>query len=369
VGAKRRNLYSGARFPYADGLRLNFRPRSYPWPNRGRSLWDADDDLGVKIAGVGIRSVFGDAYFVYARPRGSRIEYAVRAEEPSGEIRIRPRTSAAPLTLAQLIRLIQTAETVGDEGRGLTTRILDANWTDLDHDLESLEELRGFVHVGSDIYPELGVYFEREIDAWFAARQREMAAEAARERLLDAESARREALQEDIAQQCASVNPGDPSLRRFALWCVHVVQPWLEHSSDPLLQALLAWESGTGGWESVERERAIGAKRHEGICFGHYMAGVKQKHATHFSTGAMLVVWAACDPDPSVAASRCATELIRHLGEFARVVRQGQMLPAPHLDRLTAGVDRLSGKRAEKFVLAQLRRLLPRPTARGTAER
>lgn len=308
------------------------------------------DDVSATIVVVTLNSALGDAYFLKAKPRGSRIEYCLSTDE-SAAGKIRPRTTEKPLTLAQLIRLIQTAEFDGQEG-GLTVRFLDENWREVHQDLESLEELHGFVSVSSDVYPELEVYFEREMDAWFGARKRELELEAEENDYSNREHARWEGMCEEVRRRCTSVEPQDPSLRRFATWCVHVVRPWLRKSSL-LLDALLAWESGTGEWTTVERERTQGAEKQKWLKLSHYLAGLHQQHANYFSNGAEQIIWEASDPDPRAAAREAATNLLRLLEEFPRVTGAGKLLPAPNLGEAAVQDS------AVELVLAQLRRMIP----------
>jgi hypothetical protein len=82
----------------------------------------------------------------------------------------RPASSARPLTLGQVIALIDGAQNPdlepGREGP-LTDLLRDQDGADLD-------DLVDFVRVESDFYPGLSEYFERRAEEWLRRKRREL---------------------------------------------------------------------------------------------------------------------------------------------------------------------------------------------------
>jgi len=133
----------------------------------------------VEIARISLESVLYDVISIRARPAGSRIRYRV-VDEYESFIRSYPKSSRRPLTMGQLIDLIDTAEV----WKRWTTRKQDRPRLALQHfhtglvfgvlllnlsagtfsPEEFAEEYRTFVHVESEFYPELGEYYQTKID-------------------------------------------------------------------------------------------------------------------------------------------------------------------------------------------------------------
>ncbi len=121
-----------------------------------------DDE--TEIARISLASVTADQISVRARRVGRRIAYRVvdeymDEEPPPGESRYacRPATSQRPLTLRQLVTLIDTA---GDGG--IVWPILQMNR----RCGSDIEGLCSFVTVSSEFYPTLRPYYEARVDAW-----------------------------------------------------------------------------------------------------------------------------------------------------------------------------------------------------------
>lgn len=125
----------------------------------------------VEIARVSLESSTGDVYSLCARRVGSRWHYRLY-DEYGGTFRLAPATSRRPLTMRQLIHLFDTVE--GDEldtlGQGL---VLCWGAWQLENGAAPREVL-SFVSVSSEVYPELGAYYEGRLEAW-AARYEEQA--------------------------------------------------------------------------------------------------------------------------------------------------------------------------------------------------
>lgn len=128
----------------------------------------------VEIARIVLASVTQDVISVRARRRlgRGRIRYRIVDEyhEPGRPDWVcRPASSARPLTLAQLIALIEHA---GDPDRAacdsLTDRIRD------DQCSSDPETVAAFLRVESDFYPSLPAWFDRRAAEWLARRRREL---------------------------------------------------------------------------------------------------------------------------------------------------------------------------------------------------
>jgi len=134
---------------------LSYRPASY---------WPADDrpDEPVQIAVFDVNSHHGDYNYVTAEPAdGGRIRFRLVHEE-GGELgSVSPEIADAPLTLGELIALIDTAD-VGDAGPGFVYALLDMN--ELVGSGNPSDA--GFVTVSSEVYETLGVHYDRQISAW-----------------------------------------------------------------------------------------------------------------------------------------------------------------------------------------------------------
>jgi hypothetical protein len=107
----------------------------------------------VEIAHIALRSTTGDRMSVRARRVGARIAYSVHDEYDGETLNedFRPRSSRQPLTLRQLVALIDAAYDV--EG------VLDDN-------LEGgadVSQMRRFVSVSSPFYPQLGAVYEQRV--------------------------------------------------------------------------------------------------------------------------------------------------------------------------------------------------------------
>ena len=133
----------------------------------------------VEIARVVLASVLRDVISIRARRRrnGGRILYRVVDEygergEPGWTCR--PASSVRPLTMAQLVELIETARSPQfDVGDGPLTEGLRDFQVDSDP-----RDLVGFVTVESEFYPDLAECFERRAAEWLERRLREVVDEA-----------------------------------------------------------------------------------------------------------------------------------------------------------------------------------------------
>ena len=120
-------------------------------------------------------STLGDVISVRARFRSGRYRYRV-VDEYESEFDIRRKSSIRPLTLGQLIDLIQTGSQPDftHDGDGLVEGFWNVELQD-GAGPGALEECVRFAHVESDHYPELA--------AWYEERGRQWRIELVRERM------------------------------------------------------------------------------------------------------------------------------------------------------------------------------------------
>lgn len=116
----------------------------------------------VEIARISLQSVTADQISLRARRTEKGIEYAIVDEyDGGGAYDLRPRASAAPLSMRALVAMLDGAH----EGGGAVLCHLELNADTK----EDAKRLLGFVSVESDFYPELGRYYARRIGRWYAA--------------------------------------------------------------------------------------------------------------------------------------------------------------------------------------------------------
>lgn len=118
----------------------------------------------VEIARLDLQSTTADVFSFRARPTQSRIYYRL-VDEYNTDYTCQPLWSKRPLTLGQLIGSIDSANGLdfgNPADKGLIIDLLECNMvSNLDP-----EELRDFVTVSSDFYPDITSWYETEIDRW-----------------------------------------------------------------------------------------------------------------------------------------------------------------------------------------------------------
>jgi hypothetical protein len=128
----------------------------------------------MEIARIVLDSATRDVISVRARigRTGARIRYRM-VDEYDGTFVVSPASSRRPLSLRQLIALIDTVESdMESMGFGFVEDL--AAWQ-----LDSLtpHEAARFVTVESDLYPSLGAYYEARLLAWADEEQRTLDAD------------------------------------------------------------------------------------------------------------------------------------------------------------------------------------------------
>lgn len=120
----------------------------------------------VEIARIALESTTADVISIRARQEGEKILYDV-VDEYESEFQFEPRESELPLTMGELIRLIDQAEIPGYAGEddyemGLTDFFRNMNLMDG----QDPTDLIDFVVVSSEFYAELEDYYRDRAKEW-----------------------------------------------------------------------------------------------------------------------------------------------------------------------------------------------------------
>jgi len=119
----------------------------------------------IEIARVELASSTGDVVSLTARRRGRRWVYTM-ADEYDTTFTLAKQSSAQPLTLAQIVHLLDSAD--GDmldtSGHGVVMC-----WPESARENgDDPEDAAAVVSVSSEVYPELAEYYERRLATWVA---------------------------------------------------------------------------------------------------------------------------------------------------------------------------------------------------------
>ena len=118
----------------------------------------------IEIARIELASTTADVISIRAIKRKSRIYYSVQ-DEYSTKFKFKPRWSNKPITLSQVINLIETASNDEWGSRALSPLfLLEYNYLRYGADLDTS---RSFVRITSAFYPELESYYEQVIEEWY----------------------------------------------------------------------------------------------------------------------------------------------------------------------------------------------------------
>jgi len=138
----------------------------------GGEYLPATEEDEVEIARIELASTTADVIQVRARNADGTIAYRVVDEyyDEGSRYDVAPASSAQPLTLGELIDMIDTARRASEEWRMGDDRI-DVGLVDGAREFVyegsgDAEGLRDFVRVSSPFYPELERYFQLRAEAW-----------------------------------------------------------------------------------------------------------------------------------------------------------------------------------------------------------
>ncbi len=136
---------------------LSFRPTSY-WPDG-----DSPED-GVAIADISVDSVLGDTNSLMVTPTpDGRIRFSLHNDEGGLLVdSVEPQSASQPLTLGELIELIDNVDLGESLTRGAVLGLLDLNSLVATGNPADAD----FISVGSEFYPALGEHYDRQTLAW-----------------------------------------------------------------------------------------------------------------------------------------------------------------------------------------------------------
>jgi hypothetical protein len=120
----------------------------------------------VEIARISLASTTGDQISVRATRSEGAIYYSV-VDEYETEFALQISHSAAPLTLAELVALLDGTQHPGDIA---SDGLVKSHWNFMESEGESLKDAIGFVRVESGFYPGLSSYYAEEAQTWLNER-------------------------------------------------------------------------------------------------------------------------------------------------------------------------------------------------------
>ena len=116
----------------------------------------------VEIARIELESTTADVISIRVKKEGERIAYLI-VDEYETEFNILPTHSDKPLTLSELVRLIDGAMEEGSLGLYYT----QMNYEGGERSIEWLDQMRHFTRVESVFYQQLHLHYEKLLDLWY----------------------------------------------------------------------------------------------------------------------------------------------------------------------------------------------------------
>ena len=116
----------------------------------------------VEIARIELESTTADVISIRVKKEGERIAYSI-VDEYETEFNILPTHSDKPLTLSELVRLIDGAMEEGSLGLYYT----QMNYEGGERSIEWLDQMRHFTRVESVFYPQLNRHYEKLLSFWY----------------------------------------------------------------------------------------------------------------------------------------------------------------------------------------------------------
>ena len=116
----------------------------------------------VEIARIELESTTADVISIRVKKEGERIAYLI-VDEYETEFNILPTHSDKPLTLSELVSLIDGATEEGSLGLYYT----QMNYEGGERSIEWLDQMRHFTRVESVFYPQLNLHYEKLLDLWY----------------------------------------------------------------------------------------------------------------------------------------------------------------------------------------------------------
>ena len=116
----------------------------------------------VEIARIELESTTADVISIRAKKDGERIAYSI-VDEYETEFNILPAHSDKPLTLSELVRLIDGAMEEGS----LSLHYTKMNYEGGERSIEWLDQMRHFTRIESVFYPQLNLHYEKLVNLWY----------------------------------------------------------------------------------------------------------------------------------------------------------------------------------------------------------
>jgi len=139
----------------------------HPWLMGGEYLPDLEDGE-VEIVRIDLASTTRDQISVRAMRVDDRIRYRVVGEYEEPLFQMPFSSSNKPLSLAELVELVDGTSQPGDIYPG---GLVTANWEAGFDANQDVGEAMSFVSLKSDFYPDLGRYYELAAEDWIAAHK------------------------------------------------------------------------------------------------------------------------------------------------------------------------------------------------------
>ena len=120
----------------------------------------------VEIARIELESTTADVISIRAKKDGERIAYSI-VDEYETQFTVSPKNSEKPLTLSELVRLIDGAMEEGSLGLYYT----QMNYEGGERSIEWLDQMRHFTRVESVFYQQLHLHYEKVLSLWYESEK------------------------------------------------------------------------------------------------------------------------------------------------------------------------------------------------------
>ena len=151
--------------PSLDSTTRSVQASIHPWLMGGEYLPPLRPEE-VEIARVTLRSVTMDVFSIRARRSRDRIYYRLVDEymeqEPPERFVVKPKWSKKPLTMLQVISIIDENALIDD-------------FRDLNFDGSNVDEIFKFATASSEFYPNLANYYDAQNESWRDGQNKELA--------------------------------------------------------------------------------------------------------------------------------------------------------------------------------------------------
>jgi hypothetical protein len=114
----------------------------------------------VEIARIELQSMTADVISIRAKKDGERIAHSI-VDEYETVFNVSPTHSDKPLTLSELIAMLDVARGGASVGTSFTT----GNYSG--RSIEDLNRIRSFTRVESVFYPQLNLHYKKLLDVWY----------------------------------------------------------------------------------------------------------------------------------------------------------------------------------------------------------